>query len=172
MKYNYTREANPDLFYKLLSILDYCYAPTKASIRGMNDAAVRRALGISRRTLDKMRNECPQWPWWPSVMRDAVSDILPSLPQWKRRVINKKLRELPEDYIMQIEQATEARDWLIDQLKDGPAVSSELLSTANRGNISVDRIKRAAKALGVVKGRSGKGKDHVAVWSLPTHEDE
>jgi hypothetical protein len=171
MRYHPTREANPELFRKLLAILDSCYQPTKATVRGMNDRAIMRALGVSRSTLNKMRNEPPEWPWWPSVMRDAISDILPHLPQWKRRLINTKVRELPEDYILQIDQATEARDWLIEQLKDGPAVSSELLTTANRGNISVKRIKHAARALGIVKGRSGKGKDHVAIWSLPTVDD-
>lgn len=171
MKIQHSREVNPELFFKLLAILDYCYAPTRAIKRGTNDAALMRVLGVSRRQLRSMRNECPEWPWWPSVMRDAVSDILPHLPKWQRRVANKKLRGLPEEMVHVMEAATEARDWLIEQLKDGPALSSELLSTANRGDISVHRIKRAAQALGVLKTRAGRRKDHVSLWSLPSAVD-
>jgi hypothetical protein len=172
MKIHHRREPNPELYFKLMAILDYCYAPTRAIKRGMNDSALMRVLGTSRRNIRTMRNECPDWPWWPTVMREAIADILPHLPKWQRRLVNKKLRELPEDYVQHIEYATEARDWLIAQLKDGPAIVSELLSTANRGDISVIRIKRAAQALGVLKTREGRRKDHISVWSLPTSEDD
>lgn len=163
---------NEDLFFRLLAILDYCYSPTRAVKRGFNDTAIVRALGISRRTLDKMRNEGDQWPWWPSVMRDAISWVLPSLPKFKRRNVAKMLRRLPEEYAEQIEFANEARDYVLDHLANGPALSSELLSTANRGNISEARIKRAARQLGVIKKREGKaGKDHMSVWSLPRWDE-
>lgn len=160
----------PELFKRLLAILDFCYQPTKASQRGMNDTAIARALGVTRQTIVRMRDEPPEWPWWPVVLQAAISHVLPLIRRDKRRVVAKMLRELPEEMAEQIEQACEARDYLIDMLAQGPALSSELLKTANRGNISEARIKRAAKQMGIIKTREGKGKEHQSLWELPRLE--
>jgi len=171
MKIIHPPEASPALFSKLLAIVDYCYAPTKARKRGFNDAGVARALGISRPTLEKFRNQGDDWPWWPAVMTAAIQHVLPYLPRYKRRLVAKMMRNLPEEIVHQIEFTTEARDYVLDMLATGPALSSEILSTANRGNISEARIKRAAKQLGVIKQREGKGKHHRSTWCLPRHDD-
>lgn len=172
MKINYGPKANPELFKKLLAVLDYCYQPTRATKRGMNDSAIARALDVNRQTILRMREKPPEWVWWPKVMLQAIAHILPYLPVYKRRNVAKMLRVLPEDEFEQVMFGCEARDYIIEQLKDGPALSSELLKTANRGNISEVRIKQAAKQLGVIKQREGKvGKNHASVWSLPSIED-
>lgn len=172
MKINYGPKPNPELFKKLLAILDYCYQPTKAVKIGMNDSALARALGVSRPTIYRMRQSPPDWMWWPAVLREAIAHILPYLPVYKRRNVAKMMRNMPEEVYEQVMKACEARDYVIEMLKDGPALSSELLATANRGNISEARIKKAARQLGVIKEREGKvGKNHGSVWSLPTMDD-
>lgn len=171
MKLIHPPEPNEDLFYRLLAILDYCYTPTKAIKRGFNDTAIARALDINRATVMKMREAVPKWGWWPTVIKDAITYVLPYIPRYKRRHVASMMRGLPEEIVEQIESACAAKDYLIDQLKEGPALSSELLSTANRGDLSEARIKKAAKALGIVKIREGKGKNHAATWSLPRFDD-
>lgn len=169
----YAPDLDVELLTELLRILDYCYVPRKLKKRAFNDTAVARALSINRRTLQQLRAKPPlkKW-WWTSVIRDAIIQVLPTLPKWKRRNIAKMMRALPDETVEQIENACAARDYVIDMLKDGPAVGTELLLAANRGNLSEYRIKKAAKLLGVIKSREGKGKDHLTVWSLPHWDDE
>lgn len=61
--------------------------------------------------------------------------------------------------------------WLRDYLAvEGPdANGAELKAAAKRQGIPERTIQRAAKAIGVVYGKSGFGKDAVVTWSLPAN---
>lgn len=166
-------QPNEELYFELLRILDYCYAPTKASKRSYNEAAVARALGVTRKTLDRLRDRYDGWHGWTSVMRDAIIHVMPILPKFKVRHIRKWMRELPEEIIEQIELECEATDYLRDKLAGRPRGVEvwEIMSTAERGNISEIRIRRAAKKMGVKHKREGKGRFHLGYWVLPRHDE-
>lgn len=168
---------NPPLYdYNLIKlqvrIIEMAFSPTRGNGARKNDAVIARYLGISTKTWDKVASGFDEWPWWPTVLREVIELVIPHTKGLQVRTeMNKLLRQLPPQHQAAIEKASAARDWLIDQLKDGPALGSELLSTANRGMLTERTIRRAANSLGVIYKRKGKGKDHESTWSLPRDKD-
>lgn len=168
MKVYQPPEADKSVLPTLLAAYETMFSPTRGAAQ-TNIAACARFLAISRSSyLNILKSD---WPWWPVVLRDAIAYLLPHLPTWKRQAISPFLRELPYDFVSPIEEAVDIRDWLIDQLKDGPVHAKKLLSPTNRGLYKPDRIKRAARAMGVIKIRKGKGKEHKVYWRLPVLVD-
>lgn len=165
----------PKYKYKTMDILTEClelvFASTYGNTKKTNITACARVLNISVQTYYKIRDGDDTWPWWPTVFLGILEFVLPHTAYWKRQKIAILLRDLPYWDIRPIELACDTRDWLYDQLAQGPAVVSELLAPANRGPYSERKIRTIARAMGVIVKREGKGKDHLSTWELPRTEE-
>lgn len=63
----------------------------------------------------------------------------------------------------------DAKEFLEELLLEGPRPKKEVIALAENRSFSQRTIERAAKNLGVVTTRQGKGRSHTANWELPEH---
>ena len=61
----------------------------------------------------------------------------------------------------------EAKDWLREQLADGPVPAADVKAAADRDGIKSRTLDRAKSALGVMASREGFGTEGRWVWTLP-----
>lgn len=156
----------------LIDALELCFMPERGKNRSMNHAAVARILGIARPTYMRLRELRDDWGWWPVVFKAAIElahtgdNISPHNKRESKDVL--RTHGAFETMIYRMDQTDEARDYLYRTLINGPVKAKRIFQ--GRKDISVQRLRRAAHAMGVVISRTGKGKDHKSTWSLP--EDE
>jgi RecA-family ATPase len=67
----------------------------------------------------------------------------------------------------QIAEGDFAAGWLVDQLKNGPAILKDLFQSAKKESIGRTTLFRARKKIGVVSRASGFGQFKNSTWELP-----
>jgi len=98
--------------------------------------------------LDKTGDPVPCITWEPGVVTDRFDDAL-AAPD----------RDAPA--------MDAAAAWLFDLLTAGPLPAKEVGDAAQGLLFSIDTVRRAARALGVVYEKSGFGPGSVTLWKLP-----
>jgi hypothetical protein len=149
-----------------------------------NSAACARALGISRVTWKRWEKDPPQWPFWNLVIRHVIKSYLPALAsrrgisrQHHQRII-KQLAELRDADSLGEEignlayEAAGAETHLRRLLSRKGMYWHEIRAVANAGGFTSKSLRKAARAIGVVKTQEGYGDRKRSYWRLPDHDDD
>lgn len=162
------------------ALIELLYYATKE-----NGAHCCRLLDISRPTWRKWVKETPTAWYWPMVLRAAIKHTLSSIIA-QRRATSKKfqndvlhqLAKIPhhkefEDEIANMAyEITGAQAHLRELLMMKGRWWSEIQTAAHAGGYSKATLRKAAKALGVVKTQEGYGENKDSFWRLPNEDDE
>lgn len=169
--------ANPE---ETQALLDLLFVATKE-----NNAQCARLLGINRKTWQKWNVEPPTAWYWPLVIRAAIKHTLSSMVahrrgttmKWKRYIL-ETLSRIPQSKDFEEEIANMAYDirgaqqHLRDLLARRGMFWSNIQTTANSGGYSKATLRKAAKALGVIKTQEGYGEDKDSFWRLPNEDED
>lgn len=162
------------------ALIELLYYVTKE-----NGAYCCRLLGISRPTWRKWVKETPTEWYWPIVLRQAIKLTLSSMIA-QRRATSKKFQNDVLHQLAKIPNSKEFEDEIANMAYDIRGAQShlrellikkgrwwsEISSAAHAGGYSKATLRKAAKALGVVKTIEGYGEDKDSFWRLPNEDDE
>lgn len=148
-----------------------------------NSAACARVLGISRITWKKWEKEPPTWPHWPVVIRFVIKSYLPALAarrgltrQHQQRIVAqlaliKGGAELGDEIGTLAYELSGAEAHLRKLLRDKGMFWHQIRGPKYCGGYSSNTLRKAARALGIVKTQEGYGEDKRSYWRLPDQDD-
>lgn len=150
-----------------------------------NSSYCCRLLNISRPTWKKWITETPTEWYWPIVLRVAIKHTIASTIAHRRASsmifqnrVRNALSAIPhsrefEDEISNLAfEIRGAQAHLRDLLTPRGRWWSDIKKTANLGGYTKGSIRKAAKALGVIKTQEGYGEDKDSYWRLPNEDED
>jgi hypothetical protein len=147
-------------------------------------AACAKLLGISTVTWRKWERNPPRWPYWNLVLRHVIREYLGAMEA--RRGLTRAHRLRIRDRLAQIERAEELDEEITALAQNLSGAErhlrltlggkgmfwDELRLAANSGGYSPKTLRKAARALDVIKTQEGYGKHKRSYWRLPNEFDE
>lgn len=172
-----TPKADPE---EISALLDLLFEATK-----QNNQHCARLLGISFRTWKKWTTNPPTEWYWSLVLRAAIKHTLASIVaqrkatslKFQRRIL-KALSLIPQHKDFEEEISDMAYDirgaelHLRNLLQPGGMWWSDIQRPAHCGGYTRQTLRKAAKALHVVKTQEGFGADKDSFWRLPSEDED
>lgn len=172
-----TPQANPE---EIAALLDLLFEAQKG-----NNAQCARLLGIHTRTWKKWAHTPPTEWYWSIVLREAIKHTLASIVA-QRRASSKKFQRSILEALSKIPRHREFEEEISDMaydirgaelhlrnlLQPGGMWWSDIQRPANCGGYTRQTLRKAAKALHVVKTQEGFGADKDSFWRLPSEDED